>query len=52
MDTELQTIVSRQTQLEAKVENIEDTLIIHERNIDTLIKKLDGLVDLIQKNVI
>jgi hypothetical protein len=52
MNIEFQTIVSRQTQLEARIKKIEDALIIHERNVDPLRKKLDDLVKLIQKNVI
>jgi hypothetical protein len=38
------------TQLKARIKNIEDTLIIHERQLDYLIKKFDGLLDLFQKH--
>jgi len=37
------------TQLKARIKNFEDTLIIHEKQIDYVIKKVDGLIDLFQK---
>ena len=37
------------TQLKARIKNFEDTLIIHEKQIDYVIKKVDGLLDLFQK---
>jgi chaperonin cofactor prefoldin len=43
---------SAHTQLKARIQTIEDTLIIHEKQIDHIIKKIDGIVNIIQKNII
>jgi hypothetical protein len=43
---------SAQTLLKARIQTNEDTLIIHDMQIDHIITKIDSLVNLIQKNII